>query len=237
MLLNPTTTISILCLNKEIIDLLVVALFVYSLKYHRMGLRLLAFGLALLNRYEIFIVLLIFLFALNRFNPLRRHRKLTWTSLVMLLSFAMPLFASSMLSNRFQEARYGGAVTVLDSLQLHYLYFLAVLPKIAEDLFGQLLNSAVWKDGTNWLYIMLFNNVANALMVLALINKRMFTIKNDLMYLSMLGAVLMAQALAIQPRYFYFIYVLSCIQLAHCGSEQSLLASLLNRPVEKVAHA
>ncbi len=227
ILLNPTTTISLLCLNKEIVDLLVISLFLYSVRKQRIAIRLLAMSIALVNRYEIAVILVIYLFARSRWNPLRAHRKLNVLSLVLLLNFTVPFFASHMLSKRFEEAQYGGLVTVLDALQMHYLYILAVIPKIAEDLFGHIFNPSVWTEGNSWLYIMLFNNLANAFILLALFNKRMFAIKNDLVYMGMLGSMLVAQSLAIQPRYFYFAYVLMCIQLAHRTHEESIITGML----------
>jgi hypothetical protein len=101
---------------------------------------------------------------------------------------------------------------------MHYLYVLAVIPKIAENLFGQLVNPLVWQEPNSWLYINFFNNLAYVILILVLIKKRQLKLRNDLVYFGTLGAVIVAQALVIQPRYFYFMYVLLCLQAAHKGA-------------------
>lgn len=244
LLLNPTTTTSLLCLNKEIIDIFIISLFLYSTKHNRRALTIASLIISFLNRYEICVVFLVCIFVQTRFNPLRKHRFLVLFVLVSLLTITMPFFASSMLSHRFQEAKYGGAVAVLDNLQIHYLYIVAVIPKIAENLFGQLVNPAVWNtsgapqaDNAPWLYNMLFNNLASLILVFILLGKRMLRLRYDLVYCSAIGAVLVAQSLAIQPRYFYFIYVLLCLQAAHPATKRAGCVPVLNLGSAEVANA
>ena len=214
LLLNPTTTTSLLCVNKEIIDLVAFSLFLYARRRRNRGLLLLALSLALINRYETCIVMLVFLFAKSRLNPLKEKRWTTLLLLVGLLNFVMPLFAGQILEKRFEEAAYAGVIRTLDLWQLHYLYFLAVIPKIADNLFGQLPNPQVWTAPSSWLYINFFNNVAYAILLLVNLTKRRLTLQSDFIYFSAIGAVLVAQSLVVQPRYFYFVYILLCLQAA-----------------------
>jgi hypothetical protein len=60
LLLNPTTTTSLLCVNKEVLDLFSISIFLYSQRKHNSWLLLIALGLALFNRYEICIVMLVY---------------------------------------------------------------------------------------------------------------------------------------------------------------------------------
>lgn len=244
LLLNPTTTTSLLCLNKEILDLLVVSLFLYSTQHNRGGLKIASLIISFFNRYEICVVFLICIFVQTRLNPLRKHRFFVLFSLVSILTIVMPFFASSMLSHRFQEAKYGGAVAVLDNLQIHYLYIVAVIPKIAENFFGQLVNPAVWNtsgapqaDNSPWLYNMFFNNLASLILVFILLGKKVLRLRYDLVYCSAIGAVLVAQSLAIQPRYFYFIYVLLCLQAAHPATKRAGYVPVLNLSSAEAANA
>lgn len=217
LLINPTTTTSILCVNKEVLDFLSISLFLYGRRRHRTGVLLLALSVALLNRYELCIVMLVFIICKSRLNPFRRKRWATLLLLVLSLNFIMPLWGAKMLAHRFEEAEFAGVIRILDTLQLNYLYVLAVIPKIADDLFGQLLNPQVWKESSSWLYINFFNNLAYVILIAINLLKRRMTMQSDLIYFCALGAVIVAQALVVQPRYFYFIYILLCLQAARTG--------------------
>jgi hypothetical protein len=163
--------------------------------------------------------MIVFLLAQSRFNPMRMHRKLTLAIFIVLLTILLPTFASGALSRRFEEASSGGMIAALDRLEMHFLFFLAVLPKILEAMFGELLNFSHWaqystEDLANS-YILLLNNLAFLVVMLVLVAKRKFTIHSDWIYFTALGAVLMSVSLVIQPRYYYFCYGLICFQAAH----------------------
>jgi len=197
--------------------------------------------LALVNRYEVCAVMLVFLLAESRLNPLRQRRFMTVAALVIALDVLLPLFASNALSVRFEEASRGGVVTWLDTLEMHYLYIIAVVPKIAENLFGQLFNPSAWRtysvsDLANS-YILWFNNLAYAIVFIVLAGKRLLTMRSNIVYLSILGASLMAVSLVIQPRYFYFIYVLLCLQAARPTARKPAQGYILNRHPREVANA
>ncbi len=223
MLLNPVTTTSILCINKEVLDLLSLSLFLYSRVHRNRGMLIGALALALFNRYEVCLVMVAFLLAGSRFNPWRERRFLTLLILVITLNFATPFFGGEMLAKRFEEAQEGRFIAPLDLLQMHYLYIVAVVPKIAINLFGELLNPFVWKDLNSWTYIMFFNNLSYLLVLLFAAQKRILALRNDIVYFGAIGAVLVAQSLVVQPRYFYFLYILLCIQIASVGTGFSLI--------------
>jgi hypothetical protein len=231
LLLNPTTTTSILCVNKEILDLLVFSLFMFArVKRYRM-LLLAALVLALINRYETCVIIVCYLIAESRLNPWRERRFLTLLLLVGALNFVMPLVGSETLTKRFEEAESAGVIRALDMLQLHYLYFVAVIPKIADNLFGQLPNPQVWKTPSSWLYLNFFNNIAAAILILINIVKRRFTLRSDFIYLGAFGSILLAQALVVQPRYFYFVYVLLCLEAARKKDcSPSMIFSRIRQP-------
>lgn len=219
LVLNPTTTISILSVNKEIVDLFAVAIFCFGLARKRKWMICVALFLSLLNRYEVCLAMMVLLFVQSRFNPLRRHRNATVAIFVVLLTILLPAFASHALSNRFEEASNAGLIAVLDGLEMHYLFFLAVVPKVLEAMFGELLNSSHWaqysSDDLANSYILFLSNLSFFAAILALIVKKQFTIRSDWMYFAVLGAILMSVSLVIQPRYYYYCYVLICFQVAH----------------------
>jgi hypothetical protein len=219
LLINPTTMVSLLSVNKEIIDLFVVALFCYSLTSKRKWALCAALIIALLNRYEVCFTMILFLFIRSRLNPLRRRRLLTLFGLVVLISFCLPLLAGRSLATRFEEASSGGMIAFLDSLEMHYLYFIAVIPKILEGMFGELLNVSRWTqystDDLANSYILVFNNVAALVTLLILGWKRNLKLSSDWVYFALLGCIIMSLSLVVQPRYFYYCYVLFCFQAAH----------------------
>jgi len=145
LLLNATTTISLLSVNKEIVDLLAVSIFFFAWRKRRHGVLLLALMLALINRSEVCLVMILFLLAQSKLNPFHRRRVITIAVLITGLSLMLPLAVSNTLSQRFEEASSAQTVALLDSLEMHYLYGVAVIPKIAENLFGELLNVSKWK--------------------------------------------------------------------------------------------
>lgn len=224
LLLNATTMTSLLCVNKEILDLFCLSLFLYSQTKRNRGVLLLALCLALINRYEFCIVMLGYLLARSRLNPWRGRRFTTLLLLVIALNFMMPAIASHELSRRFQEAESGGAIRALDELQLHYLYIVAVIPKIADNLFSAIVNPMVWNTPTSWLLINMLDNLAYVVLLLIVAAKRQLTLRNDLIYFGAMGAILIAQSLVYQPRYFYFLYVLLCLQAAHKGPRGPAIA-------------
>lgn len=236
LLLNPTTTTSILCVNKEVIDLVVLSMFLYGHSKRNRVFLVAALCLAMLNRYELCIVILIFEFAVSRFNPFRRRRWLTLITFVCALDVFVPLFSGNLLAHRFEEAEFAGTVRLLDMLQMKYLYVVALVPKLAEEFFGQLLNPQVWKAPSSWLLINFFNNFASAFVIVVNVWKRRLTLRNDLLYFGALGSVFVAQALVIQPRYFYWVYVLLCLQAAW-EIKGDGLAVHSNPPIGELQHA
>lgn len=227
MLLNPVTTTSLLCINKEILDLFSMSLFLYSRARRHNVLLLAALGLALFNRYEICVVMLVFLIAGSRLNPWKEKRFVTLFMLVVALNFVMPFLGGEMLAKRFEEAQDGRFIAPLDLLQIHYLYILVVIPKIAINLFGELLNPFVWKELNSWTYIMFFNNFSYVVLLLIAAKKRLLRLRNDFIYFGALGAVLVAQSVVVQPRYFYFLYILLCLEIAKKKADEPVEENLL----------
>lgn len=222
LLANVTTSISLISLNKEIIDLLVTALFVY---YLGRGKRIaLAAGLILgmINRYETAVVMLLYLFLLSRWNPFRTHRKTTLIMTAILLSVFLSGFLSHAMTVRLDEAlataSSGGLLLLLDNLQMHYLFFLALVPKVLDNLFSELINVSHWslysfEDAANTFFLF-GNNLANVFVLSTLLLRNRLKLRNNLIFYACLSAMLMSTALVIQPRYFYGAYVMLCVECA-----------------------
>lgn len=225
---NVTTFISLLSLNKEIFDLLVVALFAYYLGSRETLAKrrtALAIGLiiAIICRFETALCILAFLGMRSRLNPLRRWRKTSLVALVMILTFALPtLYASSAMSSRVDEAEAsataGGLLLLFDELQKRYLFFLIVIPKALDNLFAQLISFGSWPsysldDAANTIFLF-GNNLANLVIMAVLFARKRFALQNDLVYFAILTAILISAGTIIQPRYFYGAYTLLCVEAA-----------------------
>lgn len=227
LLLNATTTISLLSVNKEIVDLLAVSIFLFARRRSSNSLLVLALVLALFNRYEVCLVMLIFLFAESKLNLWRRRRILTLVVLTIALSVTLPLFAGATLSTHLEETvNNSGAFYVwLNAMEMHYLYGVAVIPKIAYNLFAELENAfrveaqRLHSDIANS-YIVLSNNLANVIVLGLLVTKRRLTVRSDIIYFAMLGCIIMAISLIVQPRYFYIPYVLFCLRAAQMDARK-----------------
>lgn len=241
LFLNPTTTVSLLSVNKEIVDLFVVALFCYFWTVGHKWVVFLALFLSLINRYEVCIAILIFIVIRSRLNPLRRRRLLMLFAVILGLNFFLPLLVSRILSDRFVEASGGQLVAFLDTLEMHYLYVFAVFPKILENMFGELLNVSHWSsysiDDPANSYILFFNNFASMIVVLVLVWKRSLRISNDWIYFASIGAVVMSVSLVNQPRYFYFCFVLLCFQAAQSKMTEQRRPSYLPSSGKEIACA
>jgi hypothetical protein len=234
LLANATTLISLLSVNKEMIDLLVISLFCFSRSTHRRLPMIVSLIIAIVNRYEVGVMLLLFLFIQSRANPLKNRRSLTLCAIVVMLTLLLPILAMESLSTRFvevQELGHAGVLEFLDNLEMHFLFFVAIIPKLGEVMFGELLNlPSRWatytlQDAANS-YILVLNNLANVLVLTVLFWKGAFRIKNDWIYLATICAIVVSISVVTQPRYFYLCYVLLCVQAAQPISSSIALAEL-----------
>jgi hypothetical protein len=209
-----------LCLNKEVFDFFILSIFLRSRVTRSKWLLIAALTFALINRFEFCAVMALFVLSGSRFNPWRKKRAMTLFMVVMAINFIVPMFAADVLSTRFEEAETANTIAILDRLQMHYLYALVVLPKIAENLFGQLVNPQVWSSSSSYYFINFFKNISCVIVLAVAAKKKLLNLRNDLVYFACFGAVIVAQSLAVQPRYFQFAYILICLQIAQvktCG--------------------
>jgi hypothetical protein len=227
LLINATTIISLISVNKEIVDLVAVSMFLFGYQRRRRGVLLLSLALALLNRFEICVVMVVFLIAVSRLNPQRARRGTSLIVLILALSIALPMLAPGTLSERFGDVQGGFIASGLDYLEVHYLYIIALVPKVAQNLLGSLVNIPVelnyLRDGDIANSVVLFsNNLADAIVLLVIWRRRMFRLREGLIYFAAMGSIITAVSPLIQVRYFYFVYVVLCLQAAMVKDEASV---------------
>jgi hypothetical protein len=218
LLVNPTTFTSLLALNKEIIDLFLVALILYAKTKHRSGLLILCILLAAFNRFEVAVAMSLFLFLTSKYNVFKKSRTLSLILLTAAISIFLPLFAGKILSTHMEEASNAGIVALLNSLEANYLYILAVIPKIIQNFIGHLFEVSHWlptsADEAKLAYMYWLNNVINLFVLLMIAYKKTFSLRSNVVYFALIGSIVMAVSPVIQPRYFYFVYALLCLELS-----------------------
>jgi hypothetical protein len=223
LLLNATTTISLLSVNKEIVDLLAVSIFFFARRRHHKSLLLLALMLAIFNRFEVCIVMLVFLLAESKLNPWRHRRVITMVALTVVMSVTLPLFLSETLNSRLEVISDSRIYAWINGLEMHYLFAFAVIPKVVHTLFSIFITHPFnvetyyrFSDIANT-SIPCSNNLANAVVFVILAWKRRLSVQSDLVYFSMLGFIIMAVSMVTVERYIYFAYVLLCLHAAQSG--------------------
>jgi hypothetical protein len=221
---NPTTTISLMAVNKEILDLLSLSLFMYYLKSRNLALLGLALLISVVSRFETCVTMSAFLFLRSRLNPMRgkRFRSLLAYCVVVDIVVAVILSLPSQ-AIRLEEAELtatysGGTSLFLNGLEQHFLFILVVIPKLLENLFGEVLNVSHWfafsmqEPATT--FIVFGNNLANLVIVSLLLFQRRLTLRSSIIYYAALIGITMSISVVIQPRYFYGMYVLLCLEAA-----------------------
>ncbi len=240
LMLNMETFVSAVTLNKEVFALLSAVLFARYLYSERRSVFMLALILlaALFARWQQVVITLMFL-ALARGGRSRRHPIAILAGIVVLVGIAYPLALSGAnLTSFTEQGETGGGITILNTLQAHYLYPVTVFPKVAMNLFGQLLSpkyffGAYWDkdfhDLQNQFAIQL-HTVAMLFVCAVLWWQRKVNLREPLIFFCALYLALTAATPFIQPRYQYPVYGLLCIEIARkrgAGTAAALRAQVL----------
>ncbi|MFT4114376.1 hypothetical protein [Silvibacterium sp.] len=237
LVLNPTTTISLLAVNKELLDLLSLSLFLYYLRHHNRLLLLLALTISLVSRFETCATILIFLFFRSRWNLWRGRRLRSLFAYCILLDLGMAFLLSlPSQASRLTEAgdaageavASSGLLLMLNNLEIHFLFVVALVPKLLDNLFAEVFNVSHWfafsMDDPANTFILFGNNLANLVIVVYLAIRRKLSIRSSIIYYATLIAITMSVSVVIQPRYFYGVYALLCLEgarrIQHTPSEQ-----------------
>ena len=118
-----------------------------------------------------------------------------------------------------QEARAGGLLAILNSLQRNFGFALAVIPKIALNWFGNL--GRVWdvvEPGPDfdpsvlYNYALIGHQLCMAGLTAYLVLRGRFRLSRALISLSILYSILFSLSLIIQYRYFFPVYGLFCLE-------------------------
>lgn len=216
LLINPITVSSVLSVNKEILSLVCLAFLVRAFAVRSIPVFLLASALSVLVRWQLTLVVLLMALMLSQANPLRERRATSIVVLLAILSAVYVALAPVLEPIRLvfeiaaDEYEGSGIYESLVNLQDLGLYILVFPIKAAHLLFGMGLRLDRLVDPQNiyndvW---QLLHSTSLLLLFVALWWRGRLTLRNDLVYLSVIYTVIFALTPIYTPRYFYPVFVL-----------------------------
>ena len=255
LILNLTTTASILTLNKEIITYISIIMFVgyiYSPRRSRLMLAIILLC-SLLARWEQCLIIILFLVVEHKWSPLKGKHKTTLAMMIAGITVVWPLLIKSGVVG--MAGLLGTAANAqsqslpfLNSIQAEYGFPIVLIPKVIGSVFGftwiTLLNTITAHpitDVQNQL-VSPFQNLAMQIIFVVAFVKGKLKMNKPIVFWMSLYIIMTAAAPIFQPRYQYPVYVLLCLELSglcdagkmptvalQSDTSQSLLAKLLRR--------
>jgi hypothetical protein len=219
LLVNPITAVSIMTLNKEIIVLLAAALFAYYLESRSKILLPIVLGVSMVARWEQTVCVIIFLLLTSSVNPWRNKRGFTMFLVILGITLIYPQIAPTINPIFLAANDVGGSLmTTLNSMQEHYLFPLALFPKLMMNFFGTFINMFYvknwdWSDLQNS-FIGPISAVLLVALIISLIYFKRLKVHKDLIYYSVLFMVILSASPFLQPRYMYPMYIFACVELS-----------------------
>ena len=218
----PLLFSSLIAVNKEIFLFLAVCLLMYGLRSRRFWALGAAAIVGLLARWQAAVFVIVFLSMYSTINPFRERRLLCLILLVTALTVVYPSMrvvfaAADQIGAEGALTNEGsGIYSRMIEIQNSYGYFLIVIPKTLQAIFGPLAKVGQmfpWKDFYN--DVMLVWQAAMTLgLLVALVVTGRFRLKNELIYASLVYCVIFALTPVYAPRYFFAVYVLWAIALS-----------------------
>jgi hypothetical protein len=234
LIINPMLIASLLLVNKEILGLFSIAMFLCFLETKSWKFLIGALVFAFLTRWQEALVIIVFLILVSPVNIFRKNRAFTIILLVSAITLVYPYFLSPILGGVVDDATIErqtqsafGFATILNSLQDNYLFFVALIPKILANLFGNVFrffgyilnpNSINFYDLYNS-FVVLGHQIAMFLLTIMMFTKRSITLKSDEIYFSLIYLILFSISLMVQYRYIFPLYILFCVVLAKKNNE------------------
>ena len=227
--INPMFVFALLTPGKEIFAFSAVSMLNCFIKTKKYSYLVLAGLLCLFARGQLFFISLLFLFFISKFCVFKRKDILI--IFILSLSVLYPFLLDGWIDEEtkfaldyyFDSSVGSGSVVILYNLQLKGLFFIALIPKLLLNLFGNLPKIKdcfiipLDLDGKldiygNWAIV----GHEICLMILMLIsflkNKFWFKLNNDFTFYVCLNLIFFAVTPFIQPRYTFPIYATFVLQ-------------------------
>ncbi len=221
------TAPALVTLNKEIMVLVSALLFAKYVYSKRKSFILLAtvFVVSVFARWEQIAILMLYLFLSRRRSVFRRKPWAAVFTVVAILTVLYPLIArlpGSRIGAFTQYARGANTIAKLNRIQTDFGFPLVVVPKIIMDIFGELLRPLTflgeyymlgYADIHSIFIIPLFSIALVTLLVKAY-RRGLLNPERPIALLIITYAIVTAVTPFVQPRYYYFVYILLCLELS-----------------------
>jgi hypothetical protein len=243
LILNLETAISLITLNKEIFGLVsavLVAKYLLS-EEHPLFYLGLALIVSLATRWEQAALVLLVAILTRKNSYFARRYRLAVIYVIAAITIAYPLlvrFKGQYLLAFSQFDEGANTILKLNRLQASFGFPIALLPKIAMTLLGELirpnyyLSGQFWEDGFVDLHsqvILPFFSIALVSLLLLARAKGKLVAKRPIAFMIAIYLVGTALTPFIQPRYEYFVYVLLCLELARTDATQEPVPGRVTR--------
>jgi hypothetical protein len=227
--LNPMLIASLLLVNKEVLGLFGLAMFACYLKSKSLKFLVAACLFALMTRWQQFFIIVIYLLIVSPLNPLRNKRAITIGIIVFSISLLYPIFLSPILGRvisadtvESQANSAWGLISILNALQDNYLFFVALVPKILSNLFGNVFRILQFATNPSLIdyndfynnFVVLGHQITMLAIFIIMIKERRVNLNNDIVYFSLIYLIFFSVGLMIQYRYIFPLYILFCMEVS-----------------------
>lgn len=223
LLINPMLFISLMSVNKEIVSLLFIALLLSYLNNKKTIYLLLCFFISFVVRWQLTLFLIIYLALTSPVLKMNTNRFKTLSIFILGIS-VIYILKSQALQNIGEMAGYLADVDIqgsgffmqLNEIQMQYGYFVVFIPKIFQNLFGNITripNLLDWSDFYNN-FIAVLQGILFIAMTLLLVLKHKLDLYDNVFYLAVIYCVLFAVSPIVQTRYFFIVSVLLAVILS-----------------------
>ncbi|GAB2609571.1 hypothetical protein GCM10027035_02410 [Emticicia sediminis] len=231
LLINPILFLSLFSANKEMISLLSISFFIVFLKKRSTLMLLLTLFVSFFVRRELTTLILIghvlthpkFLLYSNV------YRKYIIFSIILVLSILFPIWGEIIFFDTYielfdsvnKEGSGGLSIRLLTLQENKFGYIIAVIPKIIQNLIGQLPNFQKTTDISD-VYnniVIYFQCVLFALLIIKIFyyhisrseKKVHYSLSSNIFYFIIIYAICFSLIPIIQTRYFFPVYILLCV--------------------------
>src|SRR5688572_6231461 len=225
LFLNPITFSSLLAVNKEIISYVFICLLAYGLHTGSKYALWAAVLISTLARWQLTVFALVYLAMTARVNPLRSRPLISLLLLLTGLSLIYPLMLdvfsahhdAAALDGIIDESAFGtGLYRQMIAIQVAGGYILVAIPKALHVMFAlatRIDRVFEWSSFYNN-FVVTLHAAALLGVFLAVCATRRFTLKNPLVYASLVYIAIFALTPIYAPRYFYPVFILWAVVLA-----------------------
>lgn len=230
MIINPMMLVSITTLNKEIIGFFVMSLLLYCLRVWEDNNKIYVLLLiaSLLVRWQMLVVFFTFVTFRKFFTDKKwvTSRPLSILILLVIISIACPIlrdvgFTESAEAWSVTDGNSFGTIYLLNELQNNYLFFLSFVPKALMNLviIDPTIPSKIAEGASAQGYFDMYNywivplhTIMTIITIVLSSSKSKFSLRKDGYYIASIYCVIFAISPFIQPRYFFPLYAILCLE-------------------------